>query len=215
MQRPDGRAVVTLLTPAGALFSGDEFRLTVQCRPGTDVSLRQTGATRLHGGGNMSIICDVEATVAAGARFRYLPYELIPFVHSDYSQTIRLNLAAGAEAWLTEVVSPGRLTEHFAYERLRLRTEALVDGRHVVREVVDVAPRQVDCALLLSGYTHFGTLLAFGPGLAQQDADRLHELFADRGIVGSASLLPSYGTGARVLGSAADPLISALHSAVP
>jgi urease accessory protein len=212
MQRSDGGAVVTLLTPAGALFPGDAVCLVVECRPGTDVRLRQTGATRLHGGGDAPIVCNVEVTVAPGAQFRYLPCELIPFVHSNYSQTIRLDLAGGAQAWLTEVVGPGRLTEHFAYEHLRLRTDALVDGRQVVRDVVDIAPGRTDCALLLGGYTHFGTLLAFGPALTQADADRLHERFADLEIVGSASLLPSYGVGARVLGAPADRLTSALHS---
>src|SRR5438093_5126340 len=120
---PDGAAVVTLLTPAGALFDGDEIHLSVECRPGSDVTLRQVGGTRLHRCERLGIRCEADVEVAAGARFRFLPNELIPFAGSAYRQTIRLQLAHGAEAGLTEVVTPGRLGEHFGYRSLDLCTE--------------------------------------------------------------------------------------------
>src|SRR5262245_11919853 len=77
VQRPiparDGSAVVTLLTPASALFDGDAIRLCVECRPGTCVTLRQVGGTRLHRCATAGIRCDVEVNVDVGARFQYLP----------------------------------------------------------------------------------------------------------------------------------------------
>ena len=211
MLRADGSAVVTLLTPAGALLDGDDIRVTVACLPGTDVTLRQTGATRLHRCPGPGIRSAIEVRIAHGARFRYLPFELIPFADSAYTQTIRLDLEPGARACVSEVVSPGRLQEHFRYRRLRLRTEAFLSGATIMVDAQQIEPGRTDCERMLGGFTHFGSLFVFGPGLGQHDADEIHERFAEYGVLGSASLLPSYGIGARVVGNNADPLLTALQ----
>ena len=209
--RPGGEAVVTLLTPAGALFAGDRVRLHIDCRPGARVIIRQVGATKLHRGEGMGIELEAEIRVAAGARFAYLPYELIPFAGSEYRQRLRLDLQEGAQALLTEVVSPGRLGEWFGYRRLELRTEAWVGDRRVVLDAQRIVPTETDPARLLGGFTHFGTRLHLGAGLGQPDADHLHERLQQLGVTGSASVLPAYGVAARVVGTSADRLLRALY----
>jgi urease accessory protein UreH len=201
---------VTLLTPAGALFAGDHLALAVDLRPGADVTLCQVGATRVHGAENLPIVVELNFTVAADARLRYHPGELIPFPGADYAQTIRVRLADGARASLIEVVSPGRLAEHFAYRRLVLRTDVDVDGARVLLDTLRIEPTHRDPRLALGPYTHVATGLRFAPGLAQLDADRVHDEIEARGLTGSASLLPSYGIGARLVGRAAEPLVRAL-----
>jgi urease accessory protein len=209
--RPGGEAVVTLLTPSGALFGGDRVQLYVECRPGAKVVLRQVGATKLHRCEGPGIELEAKIHVAAGARFAYLPFELIPFAGSDYRQHLRLVMETGAEAVLSEAVSPGRLDEHFAYRRLELRTEAWLDGQRILLDAQRILPSEMDCAQLLGGFTHFGTLLHLGPGLGQPDADRLHQRFQEAGMTGSASVLPSYGVGARAVGRSADSLFRAFQ----
>jgi urease accessory protein len=209
-QAPDGSAIVTLLTPAGALFAGDHVRLAVDVGPGADVTLCQVGATRVHGGNDSPIVVEIDFMVAAEGRLRYHPGELIPFAVADYSQTIRLYLQDGARASLIEVVSPGRLDEHFAYRRVELRTDAYLDGTRILLDILHLEPARSDPRLALGPYTHVATGLRFAPGLTQSDADRVHDEIGAQGAIGSASLLPSYGIGARLVGTAADPLVRAL-----
>jgi urease accessory protein len=177
------------------------------------VVIRQVSATKLHRCETLGIELDAEIRVAAGARFTYLPFELIPFAGSDYRQHLQLFLETGAEAVLSEVISPGRLGEHFAYRRLALRTEVWLDGRRIVLDAQRIVPAETDCALLLGGCSHFGTFLHLASNLGQPEADRLHERFQSLGVTGSASVLPNYGLGARTVGRSAETLVRALHSA--
>jgi urease accessory protein len=215
MLRPDGSAVVTLLTPAGALLDGDDIAIQVECRAGADVTLRQTGATRLHPCRGRGIQLDVTVHVAAEATFRYLPFELIPYAGANYLQRTTLHLEDGAAAWVTEVVSPGRLNEPFEYERLDLCTDAYVDGERLVRDHQVIEPRRTNCRAMLAGHTHFATLLGFGPDATPERANYVHETLANAGVMGSASVLSRYGIGARAIGDAADPLLRTLRAAVP
>jgi len=207
---PEGEAIVTLLTPAGSLLDGDAVDLCVEVRVGAKAVLRQASATQLHGGAGAGITFTADFHVAAGASFAYLPYELIPFAGADYRQTLRLHLDHGAEALLTEVVTPGRLWERFRYKRLALRTEVRLDGQRILLDAQRIVPAEGEPASLLGGYSHFGSLLRFGPSVGASEADCLHARFAELGVCGSASLLPRYGVGARVLGTSADRLLGAM-----
>jgi urease accessory protein len=215
IQRPrqgeHGEAIVTVLTPAGALFAGDAVRLDVDVQAGASVILRQASATQLHPATQRGgITFELLLTVAAGAQCHYVPYELIPFADADYRQAVRVLLAEGAEARLTEVVTPGRLWEHFRYGRLALKTEAYLDGALILLDAQRIVPDDTDCATALGGHTHFGTLHHLGSSIGALDADRLHERFLALGVCGSASVLPAYGIAARVLGFSAQELREAV-----
>jgi urease accessory protein len=218
VQRPqtgsDGQAIVTLLTPGGSLLDGDAVELTVEVRPGAHAVLRQASATQLHGGESSGITFEANVHVAAGARFSYEPYELIPFAGSSYRQTLRLSLEQGAEARLLEVVTPGRSRERFRYQRLELRTDVFLAGRRILLDAQRIVPAHTDPCPLLGGFSHFGTLLHFGADVGACDADRWHARFAELGVCGSASTLPCYGVGARVLGSSAQQLLEVLSPCV-
>lgn len=211
VQRPTlgehGQAIVTLLTPAGALFDGDAVQLDAEVRAGASVQLRQASATQLRPCQDSDgILVEMRVHVAAGARFSYRPLELIPFAGSIYCQRVHLALDDGAEAELTEVVGPGRLWERFAFRRLDLATEVLLDGQLILLDTQKIAPAEMDLSLLVGGYSHWGTLLRFGPHVGAAEADALHQQIVDRGVCGSASTLPRYGIGARALAYSADDL---------
>jgi urease accessory protein len=211
--RPDGSNVVTLLAPGGGFFAGDTVQLAVECRAGTDVMLRQVGATLLHGREGQGIIYEADVWVAEGARFRYGPNTLIPFAVADYRQRIRVRLEVGAEAILGEVITPGRLDAPFAYRCLDLRTEVDLDGSLIVLDALRIEPACTDYQRALGGFSHVAGLLSLGPDYSRGDADVLHTRLAQSGVCGSASLLPAYGIGARLLGNRADELLRALSPA--
>jgi urease accessory protein len=210
LRGPDGEAIVTLLTPSGALFGGDEIALEVQCHPGTRVTVRQVAATKLHRCENAPITVDAHVRVAAGASFQYLPFELIPFAETDYRQSISLHLEQGAQAVLSEVLTPGRLGEHFRYRQVSLRTEVYLEERLIVLDAQRIMPGRQDPQLLLAGSTHVATLLLLAPDLSQHDAERLSGSITHPGVQGAASLLPAYGIGARLVGRTAESLLQAV-----
>jgi urease accessory protein len=212
MRGPHGEAVVTLLSPAGALFGGDEITIEIDCRPGTRVILRQVSATKLHRCGNEPISVSAEIRVANGAYFQYLPYELIPFADTDYRQSITLHLQRGARAVLSEVLTPGRLGEHFRYRQISLRSQVQLDGKLIVLDAQRLVPARLDPRLLLASYTHVASLLCLGPDLEQRVAERMSSGVCQPGVQGAASLLPAYGIGARLVGYSAESLLASVAS---
>lgn len=209
---PAGEAIVTLLTPAGALLTGDEIELEVECGPGARVTLVQPAATKLHACPSAPIRYRLRARVATGAVLRYLPRELIPHAGSEYDQRLALDLEVGAEVVLAEVIGPGRHFDRFQYRQLTFRLEARLDEHLLAVDALRLAPGTVAG---LGGYSHIGSLFHFRAGLTQADADRLHCRLQAAGVLGSASLLPAYGLSARALGHGADALRAALVPAAP
>ncbi|HEY3118138.1 MAG TPA: urease accessory protein UreD [Chloroflexota bacterium] len=206
---PSGEAIVTLLSPTGDLLEDDDVELEVICEPGADVVLRQASATRLHGCESGAIAFSGHFEVGVDARLRYLPLELIPFAHANYRQHLELELDDGAEAVVWEVIGPGRVWEVDAPRQLGLQLEAWVQGELAFADLLRLnGPNRIATA----GHSHVGCLLQFGPSFTQADADHLHEGLTAAGLIGSASLLPSYGVGARVIAGSADQILRVFES---
>ncbi len=201
---PSGEAIVTLLCPTGDLLEDDEVELRVSCEPGTDVVLRQASATRLHGCESGGIAFNGRFDVGAQALLRFLPMELIPFAHTSYRQHLEFDLDEDAHAVLWEVIGPGRVWEVEAPRSLSLQLEARVQGELAFADLLRLnGPNLIATA----GHSHVGSLLLFGPSYSQDHADHLHAGLAAAGVVGSASLLPCSGVGARALADSADLLL--------
>jgi urease accessory protein UreH len=213
VQRPlrasNGGAVVTLLTPAAALFDGDAIDLHVDCPAGTDVTLVTTGATRLNRG---CITFTMVTRVADGATFRHLPYELIPFTDATYRQRIDIDIQPGGSAILLEVVTPGSSAAPFSYASLDFETAVHLQGTLLARERFTLTSAS---RAALHGRTHYASLLAFGPDFTAQAAEAAHAALAHSDIWASASLLPNYGIALKALGTAATSLREALLAALP
>ena len=202
---PAGQAVVALLTPAGALFDGDAVHVEIDCESGTDVTLTTASATKLNRCEAGAITFRLRARVAAGATFHYVPHELIPFRGTRYRQRIELDLDAGADAALLEVVSPGASDARFEFDSLELATTLRVAGRTAVREHFVVTPHS---ARQLGGYTHYGSLLVTQPEFPPGGLARLAP-----GVLG-VSQLPSSGSVVKMLGSSAQSVRATLLMAL-
>jgi urease accessory protein len=204
---PRGEAVVTLLTPSGALFDGDVLRLEVTCGPRTDVTLTTAAATKLNRclSGEIQFECHVD--VAPGATFRYLPHELIPFSATRYRQHLTVDLQVGARAYLLDIVSPGQTGAAFTYTCLSFQTTLRQAGGVVARERMVMTS---STARQLRGYTHYAALFALGPAWTRASASELNRRLAGEAPLAGASLLPAYGVVVKALGDAAAPLRTAL-----
>ena len=147
------------------------------------------------------------------ARLRVLPYELIPFAGARYSQRHCVHLQDDAEAVFLEIVGPGSAELPFSYSDLAFRLKAWLGDDLALLDASRIRPQETDYARALGGFTHFGSLMLLGSRFDQATADQIHSGFAEAGITGSASRLPTYGVGARFLGTSADALRRAVHHA--
>jgi urease accessory protein len=208
---PRGEAVVTLLTPSGALFDGDAMRLEVRCGPDTDVTLTTASATKLNRCPSGGIEFDCHVGVATGAIFRYLPHELIPFGGARYRQRLGVDLHGDARGWLLDVVSAGHTGAAFSYASLKFQTTLSHDGSVVARERILMTP---SIARQLRGRTHYGGLFALGPDWTRARVLELNDRLARDAPLAGASQLPANGMVLKALDDAAAPLRAALLRAV-
>jgi len=198
---PLGQAVVTLLTPAGALFDSDGVELDVDCEAGSDVTLTTAAATKLNRCDGEGIDVTLRVRVADGATFRYLPHELIPFAGARYQQRIAVEVATGGAAAVLEVIAPGTSEAPFAYAAVDFSTTVHVDGALAVRERFVLTPRSVR---QFGEWTHYGSLLAIG--LALEGATEC----VDSRLQSGESSLPGGGRVVKALGHSAQSIRTAL-----
>jgi urease accessory protein len=194
------------LTPSGALFDGDSVHLCVTCGPRADVTLTAASATKLNLCQRDEVRFDLDVLVAAGATFRYLPHELIPFRGTRYRQRITLDVFDDARAWLVEVVGAGQTGAAFTYSWLSFETTLRCDHLVIARERFVMTPQT---ASQLRGHTHYGSLFALGKEWDPSRAQAINARLASQPPAG-ASVLPGGGLVAKALGDAAEPLRATL-----
>jgi urease accessory protein len=197
---PLGQAVVTLLTPAGALFDSDVVELDVDCEAGSDVTLTTAAATKLNRCDGDAIRVTLRVRVADGATFRYLPHEVIPFAGTRYLQRIEVETATGGTATLMEVIGPGPSDAPFAYAGLGFSTMLHVGGALAVRERYLLSPHT---ARQFGDWTHYGSLLTVGAPL---DAP----IECDQRVQSGESALPCGGRVVKALGDSSQSIRTAL-----
>lgn len=215
LRGPCGEAVVSLLTPAGALFDRDAVHLEVRCAPGTDVTLTTPAATRLNRCDEDQISFDLHVVLEDGAYFRYVPHETLPFQGTCYAQRIDLDMAPSACAALMDIVAPGPTQSRFAYRALTFQTTVRRERKTLVRERFTM--RGIDSNALYP-YTHYGTAFMLDQRLDRATASALNNSLAGAGdaALAGASLLPNgQGLGIRMLASDSQTIRSTLLNVLP
>jgi urease accessory protein len=83
--------------------------------------------------------CRQQLTVESGGWLEYVPEPLCPHRDTDYTQTTRLDIAAGAEACFVDALAPGRVGrgERWAWRRLVLALDVRLDGERILAERFD------------------------------------------------------------------------------
>ena len=149
----DGQVLqLRVVNPTAGILAGDHLELAVDVDPGAALSVLTPAATRAFMMTNGVAACEQRLTVAAGAWLEYAPEPLFPHTQSDYTQSTRLELAAGAQAYHVEALAPGRVGrgESWAWRRLRLSLDVSIGGKLVFRERLD--SRGADFARLAAFY---------------------------------------------------------------
>ena len=81
----------------------------------------------------------VHISACAGATVLYLPGAVVPHAGATHTSVLRIDTRQGGRALAAAILVPGRsgLGERLAFESLRFRTTALIDGREVFSEEME------------------------------------------------------------------------------
>jgi urease accessory protein len=153
---------VYLVGTAASPVSDDEVSLSVRVEPGAQLVVRSAASSIAWAGRGASLEVTVELGEGASLDWRLRP--LVATSRCDFSQHVRLELAPGASlSWAEEVVL-GRHSERPG--NLRLRLDADVDGRPLLRHALAVGPNAPgwDGPAVLGCHRAVGLVLVAGPG---------------------------------------------------
>ncbi len=193
----DGRVLhVQLVNSTAGILAGDELELDLAAEPGASLAVTTPAAARAFMMQSGAARCRQRFAVGAGAWLEYAPEALYPHRETDYAQHTRLELAAGASAFFTDQLAPGRVGrgECWAWRRLRLGLDVLLDRRLLLREQLDASGAEL--ARLASFYgmseAWFGTAVIAAPSLVADAPvwEQLRALHRDGCHCGVTALAP-------------------------
>lgn len=202
-----GMAYIYLLNPCGGVVGGDNFDLSITLQAGAHAYVTTPSATKLYPAPAKPARQSITFTLAPHSVLAYMPEQTIPFAGAAFKQRIRLHMAPGSCAFLSDILAPGRVAggEYFKYRiydsHLSVGT---LDGEPILEEHVRLCPRHQRLAHLAmyEGYAYLASFYAFGlePSLAAHLTDRLQaELGSAQHLLSGATELPQGGLAVRLL----------------
>ncbi|MDD2765114.1 MAG: urease accessory protein UreD [Opitutaceae bacterium] len=170
----DGRVLqAQVVNSTAGILAGDRLELAVGVTAGAALRVTTPAATRafmMHSG---AAECRQTFTVETGGWLEYAPEPLCPHRGCDYTQTTRLEIAAGGEAYWVDTLAPGRIGrgEAWAWRRLRLILEVVQAGEPILRERLAGSGAEMERAAAFFGTPNgwLATVLVLSPRLQSGD----------------------------------------------
>ncbi len=193
----DGRALhVQLVNSTAGILAGDELELDVAAEAGASLAVTTPAAARAFMMQSGAARCCQRFAVGEGAWLEYAPEALYPHRETDYAQHTRLELAAGASAFFTDQLAPGRVGrgECWAWRRLRIGLEIVQEGQLLLRERLDASGAELARLAAFHGMREawFGTAVIAAPGIAADAPvwEQVRALHRDGCLCGVTALDP-------------------------
>ena len=164
----------------GGVLAGDQNQLTVALGERAEAQIVGAAATQIYTMPQASASQHLTLRLAAGSRLAWLAAPTILFAGANFSQTVRVELAAGAVLTYLDVLVPGRLArgEVFAFERYTSRFEVYDDcGMLLVAERAVLEPRRhtLTAPGLFAEAPVVGSLFVLGAGNAPERHIRAYD----------------------------------------
>lgn len=152
-------AYTTLLNVSGGLVGGDDLRHRIALGPRAHALLTTASAGKVYRSAGSAARSIVEVEVGPGAILEWVPDPIIVYAGAKLHQTLRVEIAPGGTAIVSDLWSGGRLArgERWAHARLNLALEIDFDGRPLVRERAMLGP---DRDIGLEGWSYRGAWYA-------------------------------------------------------
>ena len=160
---------VRVVNATAGILAGDRLELAVRIQAGAALLVMTPAATRAYMMRSGAAECRQTFAVESGGWLEYAPEPLFPHRDSDYTQTTRLEAAAGAEVYYADALAPGRATrgETWAWHDLRLSLDVFHGGDRVLRERLAGAGAALGrrAAFFGTPQAWFGTVIALSSKL--------------------------------------------------
>jgi urease accessory protein len=175
-----GQVTYIVVNPGGAYF-GEDYEFSIDVRPGASLLLSTQSATRIHRTPERPAVQTMSIQLRDGARFEYIPDQLIAYRDASYEQWTDLTVAPTAQAFMAEIVTPG-WDPHgipLTYVDIRLRTEIRESVNHRLVAVDNIRMRPEDFGQsleamgYLEGYSHMGSVVVVGEHATDAYADEI------------------------------------------
>lgn len=174
---PEGSTVAhaVLVHPPGGLVGGDRLDIDINVQPGAHLLVTTPAATRFYRSNAGEAAQCVRARVAEGARLEWLPQETLAYPGCLGRNEVRLELAAGASLFASEVLGLGLPAAGQPFEAGRLLQHLEITGHWLDRGWLEAGDRALlDGPGGLAGHRVLGTL-AYAQTAAPGDAEALLE----------------------------------------
>ena len=213
----NGELVVYLQDASPGLFNGDVQELSCVLEKDAKLYLTNTAASRLHPSAGFQASRQVQRFILReGAVLEFFPEPLVPFKDACFAGETYVHMERGAQAIISEIITPGRIGrgELFQYRRLGSKFSVYWDDRLTVWDSLVLEPSTWDQAEEMrsgvgyfGGYTHMGTVWILSERATTVHIDQIYQLMdafpeQERGsdVYEGASLLTANGLVIRMLG---------------
>ncbi len=176
---PEGPSIChhVLVHPPGGMVGGDTLDIALTLAEGSHAVITTPGAARFYRSSGERALQQVTATLGPGARLEWLPLETLAYSGCEGENTMRFELAAGAETIGWDVLALGLPAADQPFVRGRYRQHIEVPGRWLERGTIAADDNALlDSPLGLAGRRVMGTLwFAAGTPLAAARREALLE----------------------------------------
>jgi urease accessory protein len=174
---PEGPGIChhVLVHPPGGIVGGDVLELDAQLERGCHALITTPGATRFYRSAGDTSLQKVHGRLAEGARLEWLPMETIAYSACQAHNSLRFELAPGAEMIGWDLLALGLPAAGLAFERGQFLQELELPGTWLERGRIDAADsRLLDSPLGWAGRRVLATMwFAAGSALPTPRCDAL------------------------------------------
>lgn len=148
-----GVLLVQVVNPTAGILAGDRLESHVAVDERAALLVTTPSASRVFKMKAGSAECRQRFNVAAGAWLEVMPEPLVPHRGCNYRQTTEIELAAGGEAFVVDLLMPGRVAHGEAWEwsNLCLETNVRLGGELVLRERFEQTGESLRALAALAG----------------------------------------------------------------
>lgn len=185
---PEGPGIChhVLVHPPGGIVGGDVLELDARLEHGCHALITTPGATRFYRSAGEASTQRVQATLADGARLEWLPLETIAHSACRAHNTLRFELAAGAEMIGWDLLALGLPAAHRPFEQGCFTQHLELPGAWLERGCIDAADARLLQSPLGWGGRRVLATLWFAAGSALGTARRDALLDAARDCIAAA-----------------------------
>ena len=180
---PEAPAVChnVLVHPPGGLVGGDTLGIDITVAPGAHALVTTPGATRFYRSLGAPATQALSARIEPGARLEWLPLETLAYSGCIGRNSLRFELAPGAEMMGWDLLALGLPASNLAFERGSFEQRIELPGRWLERGVVKANDtRLLDSPLGWAGHRVMATLwFAAGSALGSERRNGLLEAARD------------------------------------